>query len=59
MDSLATVSKAIAGSLASAVAVWLSQQGFVLDQEVTGALAVVLAAVIGFSVTYISPKNKE
>lgn len=55
---LATVSKAIAGALATAIAAWLSQQGFVIDQGFTGALAIVLASVITFVGVYIAPPNK-
>lgn len=58
MDSLQTVSKAIAGALASALVAYAVKHGVVLDESVAPALTVVLAGVIGFVVTYISPRNK-
>lgn len=56
---LQAVSKAIAGAIASALVAYLSQRGIVLNEEVTGAVAVLVAAGIGFAVTYIAPRNKE
>lgn len=53
------VSKAIAGALITALVSYLSTKNIVLNEEVTGAVSIVVAAVIGFVAVYFAPKNKE
>ncbi len=58
LNSLQTANKAIAGAIVTAVASYLSQSGIVIDQDVSNAVIVIVAAVIGFIGVYFSPKNK-
>jgi hypothetical protein len=58
LESLKTVNKAIAGAIVAALVAYLSRHGIVLDSDVSNALALVVSAVLGFVVVYISPKNK-
>lgn len=55
---LQKVSKAIAGALVTALVSYLTAKGIVLDEDVKGAVSVLLAAVIGFVGVYLSPPNK-
>lgn len=55
---LAKVSKAIAGAVATVLVGWLAKHG-VTGDELAPAIEVILAAVIGFVVVYLSPKNQE
>ena len=59
MESLQTVSKAIAGAISAALVAYLAKKGIVLGADVSSAVAVIIAAVIGFGLVYVSPKNKE
>jgi hypothetical protein len=59
LDSLQTVSKALAGAFVTALVAYLGKHGVVLNDEVTGAVSVLVAAVLGFVVVYFSPKNKS
>ncbi len=62
-QTLATVSKAIAGMLVSVVVGLAARFGFSADQATVEALEVVVTAlvagVVGFVAVYLSPKNKE
>lgn len=63
-ESIGKVSKAIAGMLASIVSLWLvTLFGFEVPAETiewaTGIIATVVAGVLGFVVTFLSPKNRE
>lgn len=51
-------SKAIGGALAAVVVTNLSSRGFSIPEGFEGALALVGAALIGFGVVWLSPKNK-
>ena len=57
--SVASVSKAIAGALVTALVAYLSRKGILLTPEISEAVTVLVAAAIGFLGVYISPKNKE
>lgn len=59
MESISSVSKALAGALVSALVAYLGKHGVVLNDEVTGAVSVLVAALLGFVVVYLSPKNKS
>jgi hypothetical protein len=58
MLNIQSVSKALAGALASVIVVFLARYGVVIDNEIAEAISVVAAAVIGFVIVYVSPKNK-
>lgn len=57
--SLASVSKAIAGAIVTALVAYLTRKGIVLTPEISEAVTVLVAAAIGFIGVYISPKNRE
>lgn len=57
MDSLQTVSKALAGALVTALVAYLSRHGFAVDQNLNDALTVIISAVIGFIGVYLAPRN--
>lgn len=59
LESLKTVNKALAGAIVAAVVAFLSRHGVILDADVSNALAVVISALLGFVVVYISPRNKS
>lgn len=56
--NLQTASKAIAGAIVTAVVAVLAKHGVVIDQSVNDALNVIVAAVSGFVVVYLAPRNK-
>lgn len=56
--SIQSVSKAIAGALVAALVAYLQDKGIVIDEEVSTAGVIVIAAIIGFVVVYFAPKNK-
>jgi hypothetical protein len=58
MNNLQTVSKALAGALVTALVAFLVKHGVILDPSVSEAITVLIAALIGFVVVYISPRNK-
>lgn len=58
LSSLQTANKAIAGAIVTAVVAYLANSGIVLDQELSEAITVIVAGVIGFVTVYFSPKNK-
>lgn len=58
LSSLQTANKAIAGAIVTAIVAYLANSGIVLDQELSQAITVVVAGVIGFIGVYFSPKNK-
>lgn len=53
------VNKAIAGAVGAALVAFLAKKGIVLGPEVNDAVNVLIAAVVGFVVVYVSPKNKQ
>jgi Zn-dependent membrane protease YugP len=55
---LQKVSKAIAGALVTALVSYLTAKGIVLNEELVGAVSVLVAAAIGFVAVYFAPKNK-
>lgn len=57
--NLQSVSKAVAGAIVASLVAVLARRGLVIDGNVSDALAIVIAAVIGFLGVYIAPKNKE
>jgi hypothetical protein len=56
--NVATVSKAIAGAIVTALVALLAQHGVIISPDVNDALNVLLAALIGFIGVYIAPKNR-
>jgi len=56
--NIQSVSKAIAGAIVTGIVAYLSRKGLVLGDDVTQALNVLLAALIGFVGVYIAPKNR-
>jgi len=60
---LSTVSKAIAGGLGTLVVAELAKYGFHPDEVVVNALGVletaVVSYVVGHTVVYFAPRNKE
>ena len=53
-----SVSKALAGTVVAAVVAYAARHNVVLDQSVSDALVVLLAAILGFATVWIAPKNK-
>jgi hypothetical protein len=58
MNNLQPISKALAGAVVSALVAYLGQHGVILNDEVTGAVSVLVAALLAFVVVYLSPANK-
>lgn len=56
--NIQSVSKAIAGAVVTALVAYLADKNIVIGDEVSNALNVLIAAVIGFVVVYVSPRNK-
>ena len=58
VDSLKTISKALAGFLAGALVAWLMKKNIIIEDGISDALEVVMGAVITGVVVYLAPKNK-
>ncbi len=56
--NISSISKAIAGAAVTALVGFLADKNVVLGNEVSDALNVVLAGLIGFIFVYFAPKNK-
>lgn len=56
--NLQSVSKAIAGAVVAALVTYLAKHNIVLGSDLTAAVNVLLAALIGFVGVYLSPPNK-
>jgi hypothetical protein len=56
--NLQSVSKAIAGALVAALVTYLAKHNIVLGADLTNAVNVLVAALIGFVGVYLSPPNK-
>lgn len=55
-----TISKAIAGTLATIVVAWLARNDVVVDSPtVAGIIEYVIAGIIGFLTVYFAPRNKD
>lgn len=55
---LSTISKAIAGFLATTLVAFMVSKGYVPDPAFNDALNAVILGVLGFALTYFAPKNK-
>ncbi len=57
--NIQSVSKAIGGSIVTALVAYLSSRGIIVNPDISAAISVLIAAIIGFAGVYISPANKE
>lgn len=56
--NLQSVSKAVAGAIVAALVTLLAKHNVILGADVSQAIAVLLAAIIGFAGVWVAPKNK-
>jgi len=52
-------SKALFGALAAALVAYLSKRGMQVPEGFEDAIVTLGAALVGFGIVYLSPKNKE
>jgi hypothetical protein len=58
-DSIKSVSKAIAGMVATLVVAYLAKKNIVIEgNDVSTVVQYAVAAVLGFITVYLAPKNK-
>ncbi len=58
--NIRTISKAIAGALATIIVTWLARNDIIIDNEtVAGLIEYLLAAGLGFLAVYAAPRNED
>lgn len=55
---ISSISKAVAGAIVTGLVGYLADKNIVIGNEVSDALNVILAAIVGFIFVYFAPKNK-
>lgn len=57
--NLKPISKAIAGLIGGALAVFLTKQDILITPELQDSIEIIIGAIITALIVFVSPKNKE
>lgn len=58
MSTIQSVSKALAGAIVTALVSYAAHHNIIFNADTSAALTTIVAAIVGFVVVYLSPKNK-